>query len=58
VHLGARASIRGPRLRRLTPVAREVLTGRYHRYSLGVASAFADLIRSDDSWESSASHGE
>lgn len=44
-HLRARASIDGWRAKRLAGVVREFLTGRYHRYSLGTASAVADVVR-------------
>jgi hypothetical protein len=44
-HLEVRAAIDGSRLRRVAPVVRELVTRRYHEYSLGAASAFADLIR-------------
>lgn len=44
-HIQARAAVSGPRLARLGSVVREALTGRYHRYSLGTASALADVVR-------------
>ena len=44
-HLEARAAINGSRLRRVAPIARELVTRRYDRYSLGGVSAMADLIR-------------
>jgi glycosyltransferase involved in cell wall biosynthesis len=46
-HLRAREAIDGSRLQRLPAVLREALTGRYHRYSLGTASAAADLVRAE-----------
>jgi hypothetical protein len=45
-HLRARAALPAPRLRRPAGVLRELAVGRYGRYSLGVASAVADLARS------------
>ena len=44
-HLEVRAAIDGSRFRRVAPVVRELVSRRYHEYSLGAASAFADLIR-------------
>ncbi|MFN2589885.1 MAG: hypothetical protein ABR518_03855, partial [Actinomycetota bacterium] len=45
-HLRARAALPPGRVRRLAGVARELAAGRYHRYSLGFASAVADAGRS------------
>jgi hypothetical protein len=44
-HLQARASLPRPRGRRLPGVVRELARRRYHQYSLGMASAVADLAR-------------
>jgi hypothetical protein len=44
-HLQARSAVSGRRFTRLGGVVRETLTGRYHHYSLGTASALADLVR-------------
>ena len=44
-HLQVRADIDGPRRGRVRAVVREARTGRYARYSLGLASAVADLVR-------------
>lgn len=44
-HLRAREALDTTRVARLPGVIREIATGRYQRYSLGAASAFADLVR-------------
>lgn len=44
-HLRARASLSPGRARRVVSVGRELLAGRYGRYSGGVRSAVADLTR-------------
>ncbi len=44
-HLRARAALDAGRSRRAPGVAKELLSGRYHSYSLGTASAMADLVR-------------
>ena len=44
-HLRARASLSPGRARRVVSVGRELLVGRYGRYSGGVRSAVADLTR-------------
>lgn len=44
-HLDARATLPSGRLPRLAPVARELVSGRYHAYSSGLRSAAADLTR-------------
>lgn len=43
-HSRFRAAVKAGRVRQLPRVARELLSGRYHRYSLGVFSAAQDLI--------------
>jgi hypothetical protein len=43
-HLRTRAKLPGPPLQRFTCVIRELLTGRYHRYSRGFFSAAKDLL--------------
>lgn len=44
-HLRARTSLPSPRFSRLTSVLRELLCGRYSRYSSGLRSAVRDLVR-------------
>ena len=44
-HLRARSRLTTARPRRLVPVGRELLAGRYRRFSGGVRSAVADLAR-------------
>jgi glycosyltransferase involved in cell wall biosynthesis len=44
-HLGARASLPASRPRRMVPVLREALAGRYGRYSNGILSVLKDLAR-------------
>jgi len=44
-HLRVRAGLTTARPRRLVPVGRELLAGRYRRFSGGVRSAVADLAR-------------
>lgn len=43
-HYEARKALPANRLRRLAPLAREVLTGRYHRYSSGFLSIVKDAL--------------
>jgi hypothetical protein len=43
-HLTARSKLPRPRLARAQRLLRELLTGRYHRYSNGFRSAFKDLL--------------
>jgi glycosyltransferase involved in cell wall biosynthesis len=43
-HLRTRAKLPEPPLQRITFVIRELLTGRYHRYSRGLFSATKDLL--------------
>lgn len=43
-HLRARASLPQRKMRRLPGIIRELLTGRYHRYSRGISSAAKDLV--------------
>ncbi|MGH2722685.1 MAG: glycosyltransferase family 2 protein [Actinomycetota bacterium] len=45
-HTRARAALPRARLGRIPGVVRELASGRYHRYSLGMASVMADLARS------------
>ena len=45
-HTRSRAALPRSRLSRLPGVVRELASGRYHRYSLGFASAVADIGRS------------
>ena len=44
-HLEGRAALPARRWRRVVPVARELVTGRYGEWSSGVSSALADLAR-------------
>lgn len=44
IHLAARAELPERKLPRLPHVLRELLTGRYHRYSRGFSSAAKDLV--------------
>ena len=44
-HLRARESLDETRFTRVPGLLRELGSGRYQRYSLGLASAFADLVR-------------
>jgi hypothetical protein len=43
-HFSFRADLPYSRLRRLTLVFREIISGRYHRYSSGLKSALKDLL--------------
>lgn len=43
-HSRVRASLPASRLRRIPAIARELLSGRYHRFSAGFASGVADLL--------------
>jgi glycosyltransferase involved in cell wall biosynthesis len=42
-HYDARLNLPAARFKRLKPVIRELMTGRYNRYSRGIASALKDL---------------
>lgn len=44
-HYRLRGGIPGRRWRRVPPVLRELLTGRYSRFSTGLASALKDMLR-------------
>jgi hypothetical protein len=44
-HYRVRGQLASQRLSRMRPVAKELRTGRYHRYSRGALSALKDLIR-------------
>lgn len=44
-HLGQRRAMPDHPAQRLRPVLEQLATGGYHRYSLGLASAAADLVR-------------
>lgn len=44
IHLAARADLPGGKLTRLPRVLRELVSGRYHRYSRGCSSAVKDLV--------------
>ncbi len=44
-HHEMRATIPGPRWKRIVPVMREMMTGRYFRYSRGFADAVRDLVQ-------------
>jgi glycosyltransferase involved in cell wall biosynthesis len=43
-HLEARSTLPRGKLRRVSPVLRELITLRYHRYSKGIQSAVKDLL--------------
>jgi glycosyltransferase involved in cell wall biosynthesis len=45
-HVRGRGALPARRIFRVGGVLRELFSGRYHRYSLGIASAVADLARS------------
>lgn len=45
-HIRSRATLPSGRLGRIPGVVRELASGRYHRFSLGMASVMADLARS------------
>ncbi len=45
IHYRLRGQLSPKRLQRLGPIARELLTRRYHRYSKGTLSAIKDLVR-------------
>jgi hypothetical protein len=44
-HLDRRCNLPSARLARLGPIARELVSGRYRRFSRGALSAAKDLIR-------------